>query len=50
MYIVIPGAIIKKLMHRGRAINPIDKFKWNSKNLKEDRERRNTEIENRGGK
>ena len=38
MYSIIPGAIIKKLMQRGIATNPIDKFKWNSKNPKEGRE------------
>lgn len=38
MYVVIPGAVIKKLMQRSIATNPIDKFKWNSKNPKEVRE------------
>lgn len=38
IYIVIPEAVIKKLMQRGIATNPIDTFKWNSKNLREGRE------------
>lgn len=38
MYVVIPGAIIKKLMQRSIAINPIDIFIWNSKNPKEGRD------------
>ena len=38
MYVVIPGAIIKKLMQRSIATNPIDIFTWNSKNPKEGRE------------
>ena len=38
MYVVIPGAIIKKLMQRSIAANPIDIFIWNSTNPKEGRE------------